>query len=187
MGNRAEEIHAILTGDDEGRVCRDIPESACKEQPRNLLTHVASLALTKTGDGFADPKLVLAWLLGALGAPGAAIGMLVPVREALALLPQLVTAGAIRRLPRRKWVWAAGSFLQGLCVLAMAGVALTLDGAAAGWSIIALLAVFALGRSLCSVAYKDVLGKTVPRATAARRPAPLRQSRPLPCWRLAGR
>lgn len=156
-----EQIYEILIGDDEGRVCRDIPDEACHEQPRNFLTHAASLALTKTGDGFVDPKLVLAWLLGALGAPASAIGMLVPIREALALLPQLVTAGAIRRLPQRKWVWVMGSFTQGLSVLAMALAALTLDGAAAGWSVVALLGIFALGRSLCSVSYKDVLGKTV--------------------------
>lgn len=156
-----QQIYEILTGDDEGRVCRDIPESACAEQPRNFLTHIASLALTKTGDGFADPKLVLAWLLGAVGAPAAAVGMLVPTREALALLPQLITAGYIRRLPRRKWVWVAGSLIQGACVLAMAAVALTLRGATAGWAIVFLLGVFAVGRSLSSVAYKDVLGKTV--------------------------
>jgi hypothetical protein len=156
-----ERVYEILTGDDEGRVCRDIPEESCKEQPRNFLTHVGSLALTKTGDGFADPKLVLAWLLGALGAPAAATGMLVPVREALALLPQLVTAGTIRSLQKRKWVWVFGSFVQGACVFGMALVALTLEGASAGWSIVGLLALFALGRSLCSVSYKDVLGKTV--------------------------
>jgi len=156
-----EQIYELLAGDDEGRVCRDVPESACREQPRNFLTHAATLALTKTGDGFVDPKLVLAWLLGALGAPAAATGMLVPVREALALLPQLATAGAIRRMPRRKWVWVAGSLVQGLCVLAMALVAVAMEGAAAGWTIVALVAGFALGRSLCSVSYKDVLGKTV--------------------------
>lgn len=161
MKRPADQIYEILTGEDEGRVCKDIPETACKEQPRNFLTHVASLALTKTGDGFADPKLVLSWMLGALGAPAAAVGMLVPVREALALLPQLVTAGTIRALQRRKWVWVLGSAIQGTSVLAMALVALSLEGAAAGWSTVALLAIFALGRSLCSVAYKDVLGKTV--------------------------
>lgn len=109
----------------------------------------------------ADPKLVLAWLLGALGAPAVTIGLLVPVREALALLPQLFTSATIRSLPVRKWVWAIGSIVQGGCVLGMAAVASTFDGASAGWLIIALLALFALARSACSVSYKDVLGKTV--------------------------
>jgi hypothetical protein len=77
-------------------LCKDIPEEACLAQPQNFTTHVMSLAATKTGDGLADPKLVLAWLLGALGAPQAAIGLLVPVREAGALLPQLFTSDFLR-------------------------------------------------------------------------------------------
>lgn len=158
-------IYEALTAEDDGRICRDIPESACRHQPRNFLIHVLSLAATKTGDGLADPKIVLSWLLGAVGAPAAAIGLLVPVREAGALLPQLFTAAAIRSLPQRKWVWAAGSVVQGLSVLAIAAAALALSGAAAGWTVVAFLFVFALGRSACSVAYKDVLGKTVSKST----------------------
>lgn len=115
-----QRAYALLTGEDDGRVCRDIPESACDDQPRSFVTHIASLALTKTGDGLADPKLVLSWLLTALGAPAGLIGLLVPVREAGALLPQLVTAGWVRSRPIRKWVWVGGSVVQGLAVLAMA-------------------------------------------------------------------
>jgi len=160
-----ERVYLALTSEDDGRVCRDIPDSACNHQPRNFLIHVLSLGATKTGDGLVDPKLVLSWLLGAIGAPAAAIGMLVPVREAGALLPQLFTAAAIRRLPRRKWMWAAGSLGQGLSLFAMAAAATLLDGRDAGWTIVALLALFAVCRSVCSVAYKDVLGKTVSKAT----------------------
>lgn len=155
------QLYELLTGDEEARACREIPDAACRHQPRNFLTHVISLGATKTGDGLADPKLVLAWLLGALGAPAAAIGMLVPVRESLALLPQLLIAPFVRSRTRRKWVWTIGSVAQGAAVLAMALVAFSLDGALAGWTIVALLALFALARSACSVSYKDVLGKTV--------------------------
>lgn len=165
MADLSAELHSRLTGEDEGRVCRDIPEAACNDQPKNFSLHIASLAATKTGDGLVDPKLVLAWIMQALGAPHAAIGMLVPVREAGALLPQLFTAAAIRARPIRKTVWAAGALLQGACAIGMAGVALTLEGAAAGWAMIGLLAIFAIARSVCSVAYKDVLGKTVAKKT----------------------
>ncbi len=156
-----KELYELLTGDDESRVCTDIPDAACRDQPRNFMIHMVSLAATKTGDGLADPKLVLAWVLGALGAPAAAIGLLVPVRESLALLPQLLIAPRIRAMARRKWVWVFGSTLQGIAVLAMGHVVLSLEGAAAGWSIVALLMIFALARSCCSVSYKDVLGKTI--------------------------
>lgn len=165
LRNPLERAYGILTGDDEGRVCRDIPESACNEQPRNFMIHVISLSLTKVGDGLVDPKLVLAWLMTALGAPAGLVGVLVPIREAGALLPQLFIAGGIRSLPLRKWVWSAGSIIQGLAVIGMGLTALTLTGAAAGWVILGLLAVMATARSACSVSHKDVLGKTVSKST----------------------
>jgi hypothetical protein len=160
-----QRVYDILTGEDQGRVCKDIPEAACSEQPHNFLTHVASLAATKTADGLVDAKLVLAWLLGALGAPAFMTGLLVPIREAGALLPQLVIAAGIRAMPVRKWIWAAGSVVQGLAAIGMAAAASFLDGAAAGWALVGLLAVLALARSACSIAHKDVLGKTVSKST----------------------
>ena len=148
-------------GEGYDRVCHDIPESACREQPANLGIHLASLTATKTGDGLVDPKLVLAWLVGALGGSAAAIGLLVPVREAFALVPQLAIGHYVRRLPRRKLVWALASIAQGLAVGGIAVVALTLTGARAAWAIVGLVLLFAIARSFASVSYKDVLGKTV--------------------------
>ena len=159
-----DRVYQMLTADDEGRVCRDIPESACNHQPQNFLTHIVSLGATKTADGLIDPKLVLSWLLTQLGAPAAFIGLLVPVRESGALLPQLFTAAWLRSLSRRKWAWAAGSIIQGLAAITMAVAALTLEGTAAGIAIVSALGVLALARSVCSVTYKDVLGKTVSKA-----------------------
>ncbi|WP_111559106.1 MFS transporter [Paracoccus sediminilitoris] len=130
-------------------------------EPRNFLRHVAALSGSKLGDGLVDAKLVLSWLLTHLGAGSVFIGLLVPVREAGSLLPQLFTAGAIGALPRRKWVWAVGSIVQGLAALGIALAAMVMQGAAAGLAIVGLLAVLALARSACSASYKDVLGKTV--------------------------
>jgi len=63
-------LHALLVGDDTlAQVCRDLPESACREQPRNYGVHVVSLSRTEVGEGLADAKLVLAWLLDAIGTP----------------------------------------------------------------------------------------------------------------------
>jgi hypothetical protein len=47
----------------------------------------------------------------------------------------------------------------------MALAALTAEGAAAGWIVVGLLVIFAIARSVCSVSYKDVLGKTVSKST----------------------
>jgi len=157
--------HRLLTDEDDGRVCRDIPEEACREQPRNFLVHVVALAATKTGDAIVDPKLTLAWLIAALGAPTAFIGLLVPIREAGSLIPQLFTAGRIRAMPRRKWAWAAGSVVQGIAVVGIALAAFLLTGTAAALTIVGALALFALARSVCSVSYKDLLGKTISKST----------------------
>ena len=159
-----DKVYRMLTSDDEGRVCRDIPESACNDQPKNFLTHIVSLGATKTADGLIDPKLVLSWLLTQLGDPAVFIGLLVQVRESGALLPQLLTAASLRRLSKRKWAWCAGSAIQGLSAAAIALAALFLEGAAAGFAIVLALGVLALARSVCSVTYKDVLGKTVSKA-----------------------
>jgi predicted MFS family arabinose efflux permease len=155
------DLYDLLTGDEDARVCRDIPEAACREQPRNFFIHIGSLVASKTGDRLSSSKLVLSWLLTSLGAPTFMLGLLVPIRESLSLIPQLLVAGAIRRVGVRKWLWVAGSVVQGVAVVAMAVVALSLRGAPAGWSILGLLVMFSLARGVCSVAAKDVLGKTI--------------------------
>ena len=161
-GGLASRLYGLATGDEDARLCRDIPESQCRDQPRNFICHVAASGLSKTGDALADSKVVLPWVLGALGAPVFLIGLLVPIRESLALLPQILVGGVVRRYPVRKGFWAASSLVQGLCVILMAVVvALGLHGAAAGWVIVGLLVVFSLARGIASVAGKDTLGKTV--------------------------
>ena len=150
-----------LAAEDDGRVCRDISEHACNAQPDSFVRHAAALGLSKAADGLVDPKLVLSWLMTHLGAPGALVGLLVPIREAGSLLPQLFTAAHIRALQQRKWAWAAAALGQGIGAGMILLAALSLQGVAAGVGILAGLAVLALSRSVSSVAYKDVLGKTI--------------------------
>jgi len=128
----AARLHGLLVADDPlVQVCRDLPESACRAQPRNIGLHVASLSLTKVGEGLADAKLVLAWLLDAIGAPTWAIGLLVPLRESLAMLPQLLTSVRIRQRPIRKTVYVAGCVVQGATIVGLGVVGLSLSGAIA--------------------------------------------------------
>ena len=161
--NATRDLYDWLTGGDKARACCGISDAACREQPTNFFIHLISLWANKTGDLIASPKVVLPWLLGALGAPVWMVGMLVPIRESLALLPQLAIAGWMRAHAIRKWFWVAGAGVQGAAVAAMIGAALTLIGPSAGGAILALLVVFSLGRGVCSVAYKDVQGKTIAR------------------------
>lgn len=146
--------YATLTGADRS----DDIEPA---EARNGFVHLVALFLTKAGDGIIDPKLVLTWALNALGAPGIFIGLLVPIREAGALLPQLLLAQRVQKTQRRRLFWSVGSALQGLAALGIAAALATLSGATAGYVVIGLLAVFALARAICSVSYKDVLARSI--------------------------
>ncbi|WP_169544073.1 MFS transporter [Sneathiella aquimaris] len=153
-----------LTSEDTGQVDKDISENSYNDQPKNFTIHIMSLSLTKTADGLIDPKLILSWILSSLGAPVYFIGMLVPVREAGALLPQLFIAGFLKSRPKRKYAWVLGSVIQGVCAVGLGLSVLMLEGFSLGVAIIGLLALLAAARSICSVSYKDVLGKTVDRS-----------------------
>lgn len=134
------------------------------EEAGNFLRQAGALSMTKLADGLVDPKLVLAWLLDHLAAPAFFVGLLVPVREAGALLPQLLIAPRVEATAVRKWFWAAGSLVQGLAIGALAMASLLLVGVAIGVAALILIAVFSVARSVCSVTVKDVLGKTVGKA-----------------------
>ena len=164
---RIDDLYDLVTGDEDARVCKDIPPESCDDQPRNFFAYLGANLLTKVADELCSAKLILPWLLGALGAPAAFVGLLVPIREAGVLLPQLAVAAYVRRLALRKGVWILGSLLSAIALAIMALAAATLSGAAAGWAIIGMLVLFSLMRGLCSVSAKDVLGKTVSKAGAA--------------------
>jgi len=166
--SRLDSLYDLITGDEDARVCKDIPSASCQDQPINFFSYLISNLLTKVADELASAKLVLPWLIGWLGAPALLVGLLVPIREAGVLLPQLAVAAAIRRLPLRKGVWIIGSLASAAALAAMAIAAATLSGAVAGWAIVALLVLFSLARGLCSVSAKDVLGKTVSKARRGR-------------------
>ncbi|ABI57403.1 MFS transporter [Alkalilimnicola ehrlichii MLHE-1] len=158
-----DKAYRTLVDEEDARVCRDISDEACQVVPGNFFLQILSHFFTKLGDAVANPKTVLAWLLSALSAPGFFTALLVPIRESGSLIPQLFIASYVRRLARRQWAFVVGCILQAVAVLAMALIAVGLEGAAAGTALIGALVLFSLARGLCSVASKDVLGKTVPK------------------------
>lgn len=158
-----ENIYDTLTNEEDARVCDDISEESCRETPKSFVLILASYLLTKLGDAIASPKTTLAWLTSVVGAPAFVLGLLVPIRESGSMIPQLFIGSAIRRLPVRKWVWVAGSVAQCLCIAGIGVVAMFLEGVAAGFAILGLITLFSLARGFCSVAAKDVLGKTIPK------------------------
>jgi hypothetical protein len=158
----SERLHAALIDDDLAD--RDeLPPAVAEAVAGNSLRQVGAHTLQNVGDMIVDAKTVLTWLLAATGAPAAFVGLLVPIRDAGSMVPQLFLAPSVRRLAQRRWVWVAGAVVQAAAVVAMALVTATLTGVAAGIGILATLTVFSLARAASSFASKDVLGRTLPK------------------------
>lgn len=139
------------------------PENSGVRESRigNKMRHILSLSLTKTGDAFIEPKLVLTWLLSSLGAPAVLVSAVVPIREGGALLPQPFIARWAERHALRKRFWSLGAATQGAAALAIAATAMITSGILAGILILVALSVFAFGRAIASTTYKDALARTV--------------------------
>ncbi len=168
LSRSVENLYDYIANEEDARVCKDISEQACHEVPGNFFLILLSQCLTKLGDALASTKIVLPWVMAQSGIPAFFTGLLVPIRESGALLPQLVLGSVIRAYALRKWFFVAGCVIQGLAVMLMAWIALSLRGVAAGVAIVLVLCVFSLARGLCSVASKDVLGKTIPKTRRGR-------------------
>jgi hypothetical protein len=163
-----DRAYGYLANEEDARVCTDIPDEACRVVPENFFRHLGTNVMTRLGDAVINPKTVLAWLVPLLQIPEFVLSLLVPIRESGSLLPQLLIAQRIRRLALRKWSWVVGAIGQGASVLGMAAVVMFLSGWSAGLVLLLLLTAFSLSRGICSVAAKDVIGKTVPKTRRGR-------------------
>ena len=158
----SKRIFRKLVSDDEADLA-SISQEARPHIARNAMRHIGAQTLQSIGDQVVNAKTVLPWLVSALGAPSAFVAFLVPIRESGSMLPQAAWAPRVRRRAVRKWVWVAGAAGQAVATAGLALVAATAEGAVAGVGVLVALAVFALARSLSSIASKDVLGRTVPK------------------------
>lgn len=155
-------FYAILFGEDSlERACREISDSDCHEQRYNRGLNIANGAATKLAEQIAGPNLVLIWLLQVLGSPVWMLGCLVPIKQTFSLLPQMIAAGQIRRLAIRKWVWVTAALIQTGCLLFIAFFSATASPLIAGLIILTLFALFSIASGTASVAFQDVIGKTV--------------------------
>jgi hypothetical protein len=166
---RTDRLYRIIFDEtEEARVCLGIPEEACHDVPGNFFKIGAAQTATKIADELVNAKTVLPWLLTALGAAPLWIGLLVPIRESMSMLPQILIADLVRRQPRRQTVWLWGAILQSAVLVVLAIVAVSLRGPWIGPAVIGLLLLFSLARGLCSIASKDVIGKTIPKKRRGR-------------------
>jgi len=163
-----EKLYDYLNDEEDARTCKAIGDNACRETPKNYFLILISNMLTSLGDTLSNPKTVLTWVMSYVNAPVMLISFIVPIRESGSMLPQLFIAHYIRKRPVRKYVWVLGSVLQFLAIAGIGFVALSFEGSIAGWLIMACLVAFSLSRGLCSIAFKDVLGKTIPKTKRGR-------------------
>lgn len=117
--------------------------------------------LQNIGDQIVAPKTVLPWLFSAAGVPAVFTSLLVPIREAGSMLPQAALSPWVTSQRSRKRVWLIGSWGQAIAAALIALGALLFDAWLLGLLTLVLLAVFAVFRSLCSIAGKDVQGRTI--------------------------
>ena len=119
---------------------------------------------SKVADLLASPKVTLTWLMQALGAPAFTISLIVPIRESGSMLPQLLLAGPVAGRSRKVPLYQIGTAVQAIAIFGMVLTALAFTGTMAGWLIVALVTLFSLGRCLCSLVSKAVLGKVIPKS-----------------------
>jgi hypothetical protein len=141
------------------------PSDTHGEQTRHFFIHTCSLVMTKIGDALVDPKLVLSWLFSQLQASSTMIGLLVPLREAGSLLPQMFIGQQVSNAKLTKIFWSLGALIQGIAVLGIASAVSFLKPVQATIAIVILLSIFAIARSYCSISYKATLGKTIIKST----------------------
>ncbi len=159
-----DRIYEAITDDSgEERSCENIPDEACDVVPGSYLRNTISGVFSKLAEQLASPGLILPWLLSATGASSFFAGALVPIKDAGSLLPQLAVSAKIRARSVRKTIWTLSAVIQGISLLLM-GVAVYLtEGNTLGWIVLGTLTAFSLASGVASVAFKDVLGKTIPK------------------------
>jgi MFS family permease len=163
MAKLSEQFYEYLTEDAEQRACSSIPDDDCSYVPKNFTLNVANGTLTKLAEKIISPTLTLPWILSFLSAPTFLIGMLVPIKDAGSLLPQLFVSGKIRSKKIRKNYWVISALVQGFCMLLSAFLVWQFPQSSTSWLLVGLLAIFSVASGVASVAYKDVSAKTVPK------------------------
>lgn len=168
MSKITYKFYDFLSGDDELRACESIPDKDCTNVARNFMLNIANGSLTKLAEKIISPNLTLPWIFGFLGAPAFMTGMLVPVKDAGSLLPQLFVSAKIRSFQRRKYFWVTAALIQAVVMALGAGVLYWFPGQAAAWILLGIVALFSIASGVASVSFKDVTGKTIPKGERGR-------------------
>lgn len=154
-------IYNRLSGHNEKNNETTAQSSDEKKLQRNFFCHLWISLGNKLADSLISPRLILPWLLSAMHAPMWVVSLLVPIREAGALLPQLVVASILRVKKIRKWVWFYACVVLTICALGLTVLAITGEGYWGAVLVLVVLAILSLARGVTSITSKDVMGKTI--------------------------
>ncbi|MDM7861077.1 MFS transporter [Alteromonas sp. ASW11-36] len=122
---------------------------------------IITLTANKCASVLFSAKSLLPGLVLAVGMPSWVVAWIVPIRESLALIPQVVLSLILRRYPQRYVVWRLGMLIQILstsAILAVCHHASQSDTVALSVSVVFIvcLATYSIGRSCCSLTVKDI-------------------------------
>ncbi len=165
---KGEEFYEWITEAAEERSCSAISEDQCTEVPGNFLKNALSGFCSKLAEQLISPGVTLPWMLSMMQTGLGVSGMLIPLKNLGSLLPQLAVSGRIRSFALRKYFWSIPAFFQALMVLMIGVGFFTLEGQGLGWTIAGLLLLFSMASGVSSVAFKDVMGKTIPKGRRGR-------------------
>lgn len=132
---------------------------------RNFFCHLWISLGNKLADSLISPRLILPWLLNAMLSPMWVVSLLVPIREAGALLPQLLVASILRVKKVRKWVWVKACIVLTLCGLVLMALSIVGEGSWGAVLVLITLTVLSLARGVTSITSKDVMAKTVDKSS----------------------
>ncbi len=165
---KEEEIYRWITEEDEERSCKAISEENCTNVPGNFIKNALSGFCSKLAEQLVSPGVTLPWMLSMFDAGLGFSGMLVPLKNLGSLLPQLFVSGKIRAFPIRKYFWGFPAMAQAALVALMGIAFFTLEGTVLGISVVSLLLLYSMASGVSSVAFKDVMGKTIPKGNRGR-------------------
>lgn len=165
---QAEQIYRYITEEGEERSCQAITEENCSEVPGNFLKNSLSGFCSKLAEQLVSPGITLPWMLSMFGAGMGVSGMLVPLKNLGSLLPQLLISGRIRAYSRRKFFWGVPALFQAFMVLLIGLAFWKLESPSMEFTVVAALVFFSIASGISSVAFKDVMGKTIPKGQRGR-------------------
>jgi MFS family permease len=163
-----DKVYDWITDEGEERACDAIDEKQCTNVPGNFLKNSLSGFCSKLAEQLVSPGVTLPWLLNMIGASSGFAGLLVPIKNAGSLLPQLLVSAKIRAFRKRKYFWAYSAFFQAFMISIMLVSFLLFEGDKAGYIIVSALFLFSIASGVASVSFKDVMAKTIPKGRRGR-------------------